>query len=386
MGDEVAPHQSGLAPRLPHRLQERRALQQCGEAQHDVTDEEVARGLRGDELVDAVRDRHRSTRDEQAERGEQRPDVDLSPVAERMPRVGGPSGLPVRDDQEDLVAGVRPRVRGLGDHRRRSGQRGGERLGDRDQEVRDERDRHRERALRATIARQHLAHPAATVGDGIVPAGVTRCHAGRAGRGCGRRRILGHARSRRWSFEIGAAAGPDGCMNRGDAERGNGAVPPPKRPARGADRAHGRAFLGAQGRPGLVVPEGRVRGGRRPACGRGARIRRGARLPTAGRTRDRAGLGDPAGRQDGDRIRARGRLRREHDAQQHLRAGVAAAIRPTATVPRGRSRRLGGTGRGAREARRRRRSVCSTGCRRRSPDGRTDGATAAGPTDEEEAP
>ena len=51
---------------------------------------------------------------EQPDRGEQRPHVRLPAVAERVRGVGRAAGPPVGDQQEDLVAGVRPRMRRLG--------------------------------------------------------------------------------------------------------------------------------------------------------------------------------------------------------------------------------------------------------------------------------
>ena len=126
------------------------------------------------------------------------------------------------------------------------------------------------------------------------------------------RRILGHARSRSMApSRLVRRQGPDGCMNRDETERGNGAVPPPAGSARGADRAHGRSFLGAQGRPGLVVPEGRVRG---RATIR-ARSRRGSSPRSSAphcRPDPSIELGsiDPARWQDGHRLRPGGRLRR----------------------------------------------------------------------------
>jgi hypothetical protein len=56
---------------LPDGLQERDALENEGDAQHGVADDEVAGRLWSDQLLDAVRDRHCSAGHEQPDRGEQ---------------------------------------------------------------------------------------------------------------------------------------------------------------------------------------------------------------------------------------------------------------------------------------------------------------------------
>jgi hypothetical protein len=145
--DHVPLERLGLAPGLPDRLQERGALQQERPGQHDVPDDEMPGRFRVDELGDAVRDRDRAAGHEQAERGEQRPHVRFAAVAGRVGGVGRAAGPPVGDQQEDLVAGVGPRVCRLGQQRRRPGQHGRGRLRHRDQQVGGERHQHRGEAL-----------------------------------------------------------------------------------------------------------------------------------------------------------------------------------------------------------------------------------------------
>jgi hypothetical protein len=94
-----------------------------------------------------VRDGHPGADREQADRREHRPHVDLAAVAERVRPVGGPVRAPLRDEQEHLVAGVRPGVRGLRQHGGGAGQHGGDGLGRRDQAVGREGDDDGERAL-----------------------------------------------------------------------------------------------------------------------------------------------------------------------------------------------------------------------------------------------
>ena len=110
------------------------------------------------ELLDAVHDRHRGPGHEQPERGEQRPHVGFPAVAERVRGVGRAAGPPVGDQQEDLVAGVRPGMRRLGQQRRRPGHHGGGRLRHRDEHVGDERDQHRGEALRLAGTAQQRHH------------------------------------------------------------------------------------------------------------------------------------------------------------------------------------------------------------------------------------
>jgi len=96
-----------------------------------------------------VGDGHHGTHGEQAERREHRPDVGLASVAERVFRVARFCRAALRDQQKHLISGVRPRVRGLRDERRGSGERGGDRLRDGDQQIRAERDEYGQRALAA---------------------------------------------------------------------------------------------------------------------------------------------------------------------------------------------------------------------------------------------
>jgi 2-dehydropantoate 2-reductase len=102
--DEVPLHRVGLRLRLPDRLQERRSLQDEGNGQHDVPDEEVAARFGPQKLPNALRDRYHRARDEQAERGEQRPHVRFAAVALGVGGVGRPAGPAVGQEQEDLIA------------------------------------------------------------------------------------------------------------------------------------------------------------------------------------------------------------------------------------------------------------------------------------------
>ena len=155
MLDQVPLHGLGFGFGLADRLQERDSLQDERHSQHDVPHGEVAGRLRVDELLDAVRDRHRGAGHKQPERGEQRPHVRLPAMAERMRGVRRAAGPPVGDQQEDLVAGISPRMRRLSHQRRRPSHHGSDRLRHRDQHVGAESDQHRRETLRrARIAQQ----------------------------------------------------------------------------------------------------------------------------------------------------------------------------------------------------------------------------------------
>ena len=108
MLEEVALELLGLSSCLPDGLEERDPFQDERESQHDVADHEVVSRLGLEQRLDAVGDRHRSTGDEEPERCEQRPDVRLPAVPERMRWVGCAKRPAVGDDEEHHVARVRP--------------------------------------------------------------------------------------------------------------------------------------------------------------------------------------------------------------------------------------------------------------------------------------
>jgi hypothetical protein len=176
--DEVPLHRVGLGLGLPDRLQERRSLQDEGDGQHDVADEEVTGRFGMDKFADALRDRDHRARHEQPERGEQRPHVRFPPVAHRVRAVGRLPGPAVGRQQEDLVARVGPGVRRLGHQGRRPGQHGGGCLGDRDQDVGGEGDQDGRPALRlARIARQrHRPEHFLGSGPGLLFPALLECH------------------------------------------------------------------------------------------------------------------------------------------------------------------------------------------------------------------
>ena len=141
--EDIALDLLGLPPRLPEGLRKRDALEDEGDAKHDVGprvgDVLFARGA---QLRDAVPDRHHRASGEQPERSHQRPHVGLTSVAQRVRLVRRPAPAFVADEEQDLVAGVGPRVRRLGQHRCGSRDHRDDGLAKRDGDVGEERDDH----------------------------------------------------------------------------------------------------------------------------------------------------------------------------------------------------------------------------------------------------
>jgi hypothetical protein len=97
-------------------LDERNAFEHEGNGQYDVSNQVVRRFLGRDQLVHAMPDRDDGASGEEPKRGEHRPDVCLSTVSHGVPAVGPTVGSPVSNQQEDLIACIRPGMRGLGEH------------------------------------------------------------------------------------------------------------------------------------------------------------------------------------------------------------------------------------------------------------------------------
>ncbi len=135
----------------------------------------MAGRLGAEEFLDAVRDRHRRACHEQPERGEQRPDVGFPAVTERVREVGRAAGPPAGDQQEDLVAGVRPRMRRLGQDRRRPGHHGSGRLRRRYQDVGAEGDQHRGDTLRPAAIARPAHRPKQVMRPAVGPLGHDGC-------------------------------------------------------------------------------------------------------------------------------------------------------------------------------------------------------------------
>ena len=129
-----------------------KAVEREGDEEHDHADPEALE-LRGmEDRPDALGDRDGPAHDEHPDGGQERPEVAVRAVAERMRGVGRPTARAVGDVEQRLVAGVRDRVQRLREERGRAGQRRRRALGDGDRRVRRERRQDAERALR-TVGR-----------------------------------------------------------------------------------------------------------------------------------------------------------------------------------------------------------------------------------------
>jgi hypothetical protein len=131
----VAP---GLAPHLRVRPDERYALGDAGQGERDVGDEEIAAAL-VPEREYPFEYRESAASDEDTEGREQRPEVAFLAVSERVAGIGGPLAPVHRRQQERLVEGVGGRVRGLGQHGTRAGEKPSRQLDDADEDIRHPR-------------------------------------------------------------------------------------------------------------------------------------------------------------------------------------------------------------------------------------------------------
>ncbi len=131
----------GLAAQLAVGPEERGALGDGAHGQHHVRDQEVVR--LAVQRENALEDREARARDEDPERGEQRPEVAFLPIPERVLLVGRALALADRGEQEDLVERVRERVGRLGQHRAGAGEDPGRQLGQHDDDVGPAGDEHR---------------------------------------------------------------------------------------------------------------------------------------------------------------------------------------------------------------------------------------------------
>ena len=94
--------------------------------------------VRVGQLLDALVQREDPADREQDDRDDEREDIALAAVAERVLRVGGPARPAAAEQQQELVARVGDRVHGLGEHGARAGEHERDELGDRDTGVREE--------------------------------------------------------------------------------------------------------------------------------------------------------------------------------------------------------------------------------------------------------
>ncbi len=141
--DPVQPAAAGRAVRVGLLVggAQREALQQHREQQDPDGDREVLDIVGVAELLDPLVDREQAAHREQHEGDDERPEVPLAAVAERVRRVGRLGRPLAAEQQERLVAGVGQRVAGLGEQAGRTRDQEAGELGDGDPEVGERRRR-----------------------------------------------------------------------------------------------------------------------------------------------------------------------------------------------------------------------------------------------------
>ena len=99
---------------LLDRRAQRERLEHDRDQQDPDGDAEALDLVRVAQLRDALVEREQAAHREQHEGDDERPEVALAPVAERVLGVGLAPGPPAAEQQQRLVAGVGERVDGLG--------------------------------------------------------------------------------------------------------------------------------------------------------------------------------------------------------------------------------------------------------------------------------
>ena len=84
-----------------------------------------------DQAVDPLPQREGGARQERPQGGEERPEVGLAPIAERVLVIGCSVAAKLSDQEEQVVGEVGKRMGGLGGHGRRTGDDRGKELRDR---------------------------------------------------------------------------------------------------------------------------------------------------------------------------------------------------------------------------------------------------------------
>jgi hypothetical protein len=131
----------GLAPQLDQHPDQGGTLGQARDGQDHVGDERIT-AASVPEREHALEDGESGPGDENAERGQQRPEVPFLAVTERVTLVGGPFAAMHGGQQERLVEGVRRRVGRLGQHGTGADHDARRELDRPDRDVRGARDEH----------------------------------------------------------------------------------------------------------------------------------------------------------------------------------------------------------------------------------------------------
>jgi hypothetical protein len=120
------------ADQLARRLAERHQVEDGGDGQHDVGHGERRGDAGVDQFDNAIAQRKRRAGDEHTEGRDQRPEVGFPPVPQGMAAVRVTGAATLRDEEEQVVGGIRERMRCLGGHGGRPGEDRRADLGERD--------------------------------------------------------------------------------------------------------------------------------------------------------------------------------------------------------------------------------------------------------------
>ena len=115
------------------------ALENQREAENGKPKPDALDGFGPMQFVNAFVNRKHAARREQQQGDDERPEVHVAAVAQRVPRVGRPPRLPQPDQQQHLIGAVRAGVNRLGQQRPRTGEKRRHGLGDRDGDVDQQR-------------------------------------------------------------------------------------------------------------------------------------------------------------------------------------------------------------------------------------------------------
>jgi hypothetical protein len=134
--DRLPPAHVALRLReLPHRDRPAAALERERDREDDVVDGRAGKWFGLLDMPPALEDRHARADREDQDRDDERPEIQLAAIAERVRLVGGALGLFLPVEQQHLVAAVDHRVEAFGQHRRRSGHPGGDEFRHADPEI-----------------------------------------------------------------------------------------------------------------------------------------------------------------------------------------------------------------------------------------------------------
>jgi hypothetical protein len=120
---------------LLDRHRPRPPFQQDGDTQHDVVDRRVMQRLGLLDVVPALIDRHPRPQGKDQQGDDKGPEIEFAPIAEGIGRIRRAFGPVLAMQEQHLIAAVDQRVHPLGQHGRRAGDRGGDKLGDGNAEI-----------------------------------------------------------------------------------------------------------------------------------------------------------------------------------------------------------------------------------------------------------